>query len=87
MHLPHHVQVELLGNVIDLCIYRWNLPTIFGYGAFVCTTRYLVCQGIVRPQVVSSATVLLLHPIVNWICIYGLGTDCKLADTGTHAVF
>ncbi|DBB01484.1 TPA: hypothetical protein ACH3X1_000139 [Trebouxia sp. C0004] len=52
---------------------RWNLPTIFGYGAFVCTTRYLVCQGIVRPQVVSSATALLLHPIVNWICIYGLG--------------
>lgn len=46
---------------------------IFGYAGFITTNRYLQAQGIVRPQVVSSAIVLALHPLVNWVLIYKLG--------------
>ena len=44
-----------------------------GYAGFITTNRYLQAQGIVRPQVVSSAIVLFLHPVVNWIFIYRVG--------------
>ena len=52
---------------------RWSLPGIWAYAAFITANNYLQAQRIVRPQVVTSAVVLAIHPPLNWLCIYTLG--------------
>lgn len=52
---------------------RWTLPGIWAYAAFITANNYLQAQKIVRPQVVTSAVVLAVHPPLNWLCIYTLG--------------
>lgn len=52
---------------------RWTLPGIWAYAAFITANNYLQAQKIVRPQVVTSAVVLAIHPPLNWLCIYTLG--------------
>lgn len=58
-------------NTIVNC--RWSLPGIWAYAAFITANNYLQAQRIVRPQVVTSAVVLAIHPPLNWLCIYTLG--------------
>lgn len=54
---------------------RWMLPGIWAYAASITANNYLQAQKIVRPQVVTSAVVLALHPPLNWFCIYTLGAS------------
>ncbi|KAL3136652.1 hypothetical protein ABBQ38_005893 [Trebouxia sp. C0009 RCD-2024] len=51
---------------------RWSVPGIWAYAAFITANNYLQAQRIVRPQVVTSAVVLAIHPLLNWLCIYTL---------------
>ena len=54
-------------------VFRWTLPGIWAYAAFITANNYLQAQKIVQPQVVTSAVVLAVHPPLNWLCIYTLG--------------
>ena len=66
---------------------RWALPGIWAYAAFITANNYLQAQKIVRPQVVTSALVLAVHPPLNWLCIYTLGasgSNCERCASGNH---
>ena len=65
--------VPVLAYVNMHANYRWSLPGIWAYAAFITANNYLQAQRIVRPQVVTSAVVLAIHPPLNWLCIYTLG--------------
>ena len=74
------IVVSALGNMKPMSTYaivtancRWSLPGIWAYAAFITANNYLQAQRIVRPQVVTSAVVLAIHPPLNWLCIYTLG--------------
>ena len=56
-----------------LRLYRWSLPGVWGFAAYITATNYLQAQKIVRPQVVTSAIVLALHAPINFLLIYTFG--------------
>lgn len=65
--------VIMLTSANLVAMRRWSLPGIWAYAAFITANNYLQAQRIVRPQVVTSAVVLAIHPPLNWLCIYTLG--------------
>jgi len=54
-------------------VYRWALPGVWGFAAYITATNYLNAQKIVRPQVVTSAIVLAIHAPMNLLFIYTFG--------------
>ncbi len=54
-------------------MYRWALPGVWGFAAYITATNYLQAQKIVRPQVVTSAIVLAIHAPMNLLFIYTFG--------------
>ena len=76
LHAPanlHCTQTNMLSLEMWHAKCRWTLPGIWAYAAFITANNYLQAQKIVRPQVVTSALVLAIHPPLNWLCIYTLG--------------
>lgn len=58
---------------------RWCLPGIWAYAAFITANNYLQSQKIVQPEVVTSAVVLAVHPLLNLVCIHTFGTAASSA--------
>ncbi|XP_052182903.1 protein DETOXIFICATION 16-like isoform X2 [Diospyros lotus] len=49
---------------------RWLIPSIFPYGLLQCQLRFLQAQTIVKPLIISSIIITLLHVLVSWALIH-----------------
>ena len=68
-----------------LRLYRWSLPGVWGFAAYITATNYLQAQKIVRPQVVTSAIVLALHAPINLLLIYTFGKPVATSSEAPEA--
>ncbi|KAL4443788.1 hypothetical protein ABPG75_011525 [Micractinium tetrahymenae] len=60
-----------------------TIPALFGQGVFEASKRYLLTQGVVRPQSVVTLAGLALAPLYSWLFIFRL--DWRL-DGAAYAV-
>ncbi|KAJ4808161.1 Protein DETOXIFICATION [Rhynchospora pubera] len=62
---------------------KWMIPSLFAYGLLQCQVRFLQAHSIVFPVMLSSGVTALLHLLVCWLLVYGLGMGSKGAALGT----
>ena len=86
LHAVVCVQGSGQTNMLIMSLPRWALPGAWAYAASITANNYLQAQKVVRPQVVTNAVVLVIHPLLNWLCIYTLGMPCIVATAPCKAL-
>jgi len=56
---------------------RWMIPSLFAYALLQCLNRFLQTQSIVIPMVMISGFTALLHVLVCWVLVFGLGMGSR----------
>ncbi|PSR89467.1 Protein DETOXIFICATION like, partial [Actinidia chinensis var. chinensis] len=62
---------------------RWLIPSIFPYGLLQCQIRLLQTQNNVKPLILSTVATTLLHVLVSWTMIFGMGFGSRGAALST----
>ncbi|XP_059640443.1 protein DETOXIFICATION 16-like [Cornus florida] len=55
----------------------WLIPSIFPYGVLQCQLRFLQTQNNVKPLLISSGITSLVHVLVCWTLVFGVGFGNK----------
>ncbi|CAO2830706.1 unnamed protein product [Amaranthus hypochondriacus] len=66
---------------------QWMIPSLFGYGLLQCLIRFFQTQNIILPMVITSGITAILHVLVCWILIFGLGFGIKGAALANNVSY